>query len=73
MKQKINMTPDEFRSFVAAEVESIRSELERLRFTAERISEPAASRIAPDPAPVASQPSFSSLQILPEQNKAQRG
>ena len=54
MKQKIHMTPDEFRTYVASEVESIRSEIEQLRFTAENRAGSPGMRDASDavPAPV---------------------
>jgi len=70
MKQKSRMTPDEFRMYVASEVESIRSELERLRFAAEHIEQPAGQRILEDAAAGQGLPSFAALQNLPELHKA---
>jgi hypothetical protein len=69
MKQKSHMTPDEFRTFVASEVESILSDIEQLRITAEHLNEPAGLHIAPSAAPATA---YAARHQLPALQEAQR-
>lgn len=73
MKQKLHMTPDEFRTYVASEVESIRSEIEQLRFTAENRAEPRGVRAGSDAAPPSGTLAFAPHPSLPVHHKVPQG
>jgi hypothetical protein len=73
MKQKPHMTPDEFRTYVASEVESIRSEIEQLRFTAENRAGSPGMRNDSDAAPASGTLAFVPHPSLPHHHKVPRG
>jgi hypothetical protein len=73
MKQKIQMTPDEFRTYVASEVESIRTEIEQLRFTAENRAGSLGMRGGSDAVPGAGTLTFVPTPSLPRDHKVPRG
>ena len=73
MKQKIQMTPDEFRTYVASEVESIRSEIEQLRFTAENPAGSHEMRGGSDAVPAPGTLTFVPGASLPRDHKVPRG
>ncbi len=73
MKHKIQMTPDEFRTYVASEVESIRSEIEQLRFTAEHRAGSPGMRGSSDAVPAPGTLTFVPSPSLPHDHKVPRG
>ncbi len=73
MKQKLHMTPDEFRTYVASEVESISTEIEQLRFTAENRAGTPGMRDGSDAATAPGTPAFVPRPSLPHHHKVPRG
>lgn len=73
MKQKHTMSQDELRTYVASEVESIRSEIDRLRYDAEHMKEGSGLHAEIDSALVTGEPGIVAARRLPELQKAYRG